>query len=129
MGQAGMLAAILLVPGCSDEPDGVSADPMEPLRRSTFRALAARDFLASCPAATSRLESQSQLRRLDQLKQLALAKRAGQAIWLGENDWAGVARYSDRERCEAGEEPYREALVAFSSALDVLAGRIAAYRE
>src|SRR5687768_11873296 len=108
MGQAGMLAAILLAPGCGDEPDTVSADAMEPLRRATFRTLAARDFLASCPGGSTRADSLAQLRGLEELKQLALAKRAGQAIWLGENDWAGVARYSEREGCVVGEEPYRE---------------------
>jgi hypothetical protein len=129
VGQAGMLAAILFAPGCGEEPEASSSDPMEPLRRATFRTLAARDFLSSCPGGPSRAESLAQFRRHEELKQLALAKRASQAIWLGENDWAGVARYSQREGCEAGEEPYREALVGFASALDALAGRIAAYRE
>ncbi len=129
MGQAGMLAAILLSPGCGEEVEKSSSDRMEPLRRATFRTLAARDFLASCPGGSIRPETLPQIRRLEELKQLAAVKKAGQAIWLGENDWAGVARYSEREGCEAGEEPYREALVAFSSALDVMAGRIAAYRE
>ena len=129
MGQAGMLAAILLAPGCGEEEEGRSAGPLEPLRRATFRSLAARDFLASCPAGAERSETLPQLRRLEELKQLAIRKQAGQAIWLGENDWAGVARYSNREPCEAGEESYREALAAFSGTLDALAGRIVEYRE
>lgn len=124
-----MLAAILFAPGCGEKPEAPSSNPMEPLRRATFRALAARDFLSSCPGGPTRAESLVQFGRHEQLKQLALAKQAGQAIWLGENDWAGVARYSRREACQAGEEEYREALVGLTSALDVLAGRIAAYRE
>ncbi|HET9428966.1 MAG TPA: hypothetical protein VFO69_11460 [Allosphingosinicella sp.] len=129
MGQAGMLAAILLAPGCGAEKQGTTPTPMEPLRRATFRSLAARDFLASCPGGAARAQTVSQVRRLEELKQLAVRKEAGRAIWLGENDWAGVARYSDREPCETGEESYREALAAFSATLDDLAGRIADYRE
>ena len=126
---AGMLAAILLAPGCSEEKEAASASAMEPLRRATFRTLAARDFLASCPGGGARAETLPQVRRFEELKQLANRKQAGRAIWLGENDWAGVARYSDREPCEPGEEAYREALAAFSGSLDELAGRIAEYRE
>lgn len=129
VGQAGMLAAILLVPGCGEERKAASASPMEPLRRATFRTLAARDFLASCPSGAARAETLPQMRRFEELKQLAVRKTAGRAIWLGENDWAGVARYSDREPCQPGEEPYRQALAEFSGTLDDLAGRIADYRE
>ena len=129
IGPAGMLVAILLAPGCGEEKEASSASPMEPLRRATFRTLAARDFLASCPAGAARAETLPQIRRLEELKQLAIRKQAGRAIWLGENDWAGVARYSDREPCEPGEEAYREALAAFSGTLGELAGRIAEYRE
>lgn len=129
IGPAGMLAAILLAPGCGEDKEAASANPMEPLRRATFRTLAARDFLASCPGGAARAETLPQARRFEELKQLAIRKKAGRAIWLGENDWAGVARYSDREPCEPGEEPYREALAAFSGALGQLAGRIAEYRE
>ena len=129
IGPAGMLVAILLAPSCSEDKESGSADPMEPLRRATFRTLAARDFLASCPGGPARAETLPQVRRLEELKQLAIRKNAGRAIWLGENDWAGVARYSNREPCEPGEEPYREALAAFSGTLDSLAGRIAEYRE
>ncbi len=129
IGPAGMLVAILLAPGCGEEKEASSAAPMEPLRRATFRTLAARDFLATCPGGTARAATLPQIRRLEELKQLAIRKQAGRAIWLGENDWAGVARYSDREPCEPGEEAYREALAAFSGTLGELAGRIAEYRE
>jgi len=127
--QAGMLAAIFLVPSCGSDPRPGPPNPMEPLRRATFRTLAARDFLASCPAGPERHEVELQVRRFEELKQLALRKRAGRAIWLGENDWAGVARYSDREPCAAGEEEFGQALAAFSGSLDSLAGQIAAFRN
>jgi hypothetical protein len=128
-GQAGMMAAILFAPSCGREPDSAPASPMEPLRRASFRALAARDFIASCPGWTTRPQSLSQIRRFDELKQLAARKQADRPVWLGENDWRGVARYSDREPCQAGEAAYGEALAAFEGALDDLAVKIAAYRD
>lgn len=126
-GPAGVLAALLLVPACGDDPDPKARDSVEPLRRATFRALAARDFLKTCPAGRNGSEYRQQTERFEELKQLAQAKRAGHALWLGGNDWAGVARYSDREPCEDGDEAFRQALAAFSATLDTLAGRIAAY--
>ena len=126
---AGMLsAAALLSPGCGGEkaPDGEAA---EPVRRATFRSLAARDFLLTCPGAARRAETARQSERLEQLKQLAIRKDAGRAIWLGEADWAGVSRYRDREPCPPGEEAYGEALAAYSGTLDTLAGRIADYPQ
>src|SRR5690349_16154530 len=114
IGQAGMLAAILFVPGCGPDLPPKATNPMEPLRRATFRTLAARDFFISCTGSDVRPDTISQTRRFEILKQLAVRKRAGQAVWLGENDWAGVSRYSEREPCEPGEEPYREALAAYS---------------
>ena len=129
--QAGVIsAAMLLVPACGDDADGAKTENgYEPVRRATFRSLAARDFLVNCPGGAARAETGYQVRRLEELKQLAIRKNAGRAIWLGENDWAGVARYSDREPCEGGEEAYRQALAAFSGTLDALAERIADYRE
>jgi len=125
---AGMLsAAVLLAPGCGGgSPSGPGAAD-EPLRRASFRSLAARDFLVTCPGGASRPETIRQIGRLGELKQLAARKQAGHAVWLGENDWAAVARYSDREPCEAGEEAYGQALAAFSGTLDALAARIAEY--
>ena len=125
---AGMLsAAVLLSPGCGEAPPA-DQQKEEPVRRASFRSLAARDFLASCPGAAGRAEAARQAARLEELKQLAIGKRAGQAVWLGENDWAAVARYREREPCEPGEEAYGQALAAFSATLDELAGRIAEYR-
>ncbi len=126
-GAAGMLsAAVLLAPGCGAPTRDESQS--DPLRRASFRSLAARDFLAACPGAVGRPETRRQADRLEELKQLAVRKGAGQAIWLGENDWAAVARYRDREPCEPGEEAYGQALAAFSATLDELAGRIADHR-
>lgn len=125
---AGMVsAAVLMMPGCGAEPDaGGSGDP---LRRASFRSLAAREFLATCPGAAGRPETMREAARLEELKQLAVRKGAGRAIGLGENDWAAVARYSDREPCQAGGEAYLDALAAFSGTLDDLARRIAEYRQ
>lgn len=121
---AGMLgAAALLAPACGGAP----ADPAagDPVRRASFRSLAARDFLAGCPGAANRPETLHEAARLAELQQLAVRKGAGQAIALGGNDWAAVARYQDGEPCLPGEQAYNEALAAFSAALDELAGRIA----
>lgn len=119
-------AAVLFSPGCGPEPERQSA---EPVRRASFRSLAARDFLLSCPGGAARPETARQSARLEELKQLAVRKGAGRAVALGQNDWAGVARYDDRERCTAGEEAYGEALSAFAGTLDELARRIADYRQ
>lgn len=119
-------AAVLLSPGCGPEPDRQSG---EPVRRASFRSLAARDFLMSCPASAARAETARQSARLEELRQLAVRKGAGRAVALGENDWAGVARYDRRERCAGGEEAYGEALAAFAATLDELAGQIADYRQ
>jgi len=128
---AGMVsAAMLLAPGCGRE-DERKARPSneEPVRRAAFRSMIARDLLASCPGGGPRSASLRQAERHAELKQLALRKGAGHAIWLGENDHAGLGRHGERERCAAGEEPYREALAQYGGALDALAGRIAEYRE
>ena len=125
---AGMLsAAVLLAPGCGSPavPDQAKA---EPVRRASFRSLVARDFLISCPGGAGRAETASQSARLEELKQLAIRKGAGRAIGLGENDWAAVSRYDEREPCLAGEESYGEALAAFGGTLDELAARIAEYQ-
>jgi hypothetical protein len=123
-----MSAAVLMMPACGgNDPDPeASADPV---RRASFRSLAARDFLATCPGATARTETTRQTERLEELKQLAVRKGAGRAIALGENDWAAVARYSEREPCEPGTEPYLDALAAFGGTLDVLARRIEDYPQ
>ena len=125
---AGMLsAAVLLAPGCG-APSTADQNKAEPVRRASFRSLAARDFLTSCPGGAQRPETLFHANRFEELKQLAVRKGAGRAIGLGENDWAGLTRYDDREPCEAGEQAYNEALAAFSGTLDELAARIAEYR-
>jgi hypothetical protein len=126
--RAGVLsAAVCLSPGCgSDGP--AAGDSDEPLRRAAFRSLAARDFLLTCPAAAGRRDVAYHSGRYDELKRLAVGKGAGRAIWLGENDWAGVSRFDEREPCEPGVESYRQAVAAYSGALDAMVGRIAEYR-
>jgi hypothetical protein len=119
--------AMLLGPGCG-ERGTPQASKDEPVRRASFRSLAARDFLASCPGAAGSAELAYQAQRHEELKQLAARNGAGRALALGENEWAGVARYSERERCAAGEEAHRQALAAFGGTLDTLAARIAEYR-
>lgn len=121
-------AAVLLAPGCDAPGQPDAAHEGDPVRRASFRALAARDYLHSCPQGAVRPESERQHDRLAELKQLAAGKGAGRAIWLGENDWAGVARYSDRAPCGPGEPAYRQALAAFSATLDQLAAGIAGHR-
>lgn len=120
-------AAVLLAPGCgSDAPAPEDRD--EPVRRASFRSLAARDFLLTCPAGAGRLETAYHAGRLDELRQLAGRKGAGRAVALGENDWAAVSRYDEREPCVAGDAAYAQALAAYSATLDRLAGAIAEYR-
>ncbi|WP_129790848.1 hypothetical protein [Sphingosinicella sp. CPCC 101087] len=124
---AGMVsAAVLLAPGCGSSPES-STSRDEPVRRATFRSLAARDHLATCSGGSRRPETLYQVERLEELKQLAARKEAAQAVWLGENDWAGVARYARREPCKPSEAAYADALAEFSGSLDRLAGRIAEY--
>ena len=127
-GRAGMLsAAAVLAPGC-DGPAAVPASADEPVRRAAFRSLATRDFLLTCPAGAGRGETGYQAARYDALGRLAAGKGAGRAVALGENDWAGVARYSEREPCGPGEEAYRQALAAYAGALDRFAAAIAEHR-
>ena len=124
--KAGMRSAVVLLsPGCGGNPDGRAPEASEPIRRASFRSLAARDFLASCPGGATRAETERQAARFEELKAFARRKGAGHSVWLGENDWAAVAQRSDREPCEAGEPAYGEALAAFGGSLDELAARIA----
>jgi hypothetical protein len=120
------MAGVLLA--CDGAPDVKAASREEPVRRAAFRAMIARDFLASCPGGP-RPEGVRQAGRHGELKQLASRKGAGHAIWLGENDYGAFGPHSDREPCMAGEEPYREALAQYEGTLDGLAGRVAEYRE
>ena len=121
-------AAVLLSPGCEQAPRPRQDNPDEPVRRASFRSLAARDFLLSCPSGATRAETANEMARLAELRGLAVRKGAGRAVGLGENDWAGVSRHAPRETCEPGEEAYGEALAAFGGTLDALARRIADYK-
>jgi hypothetical protein len=112
---------------CGGAPDK-AASRDEPVRRAAFRAMIAGDLLASCPGG-ARPEGLREAGRYAELAQLASRKGAGHAIALGENDYRAFAPHSDRETCEAGEEPYREALVQYGAALDAFAGRVADYGE
>jgi len=118
-------AVVLLAPGCGPSTSPRQPDREEPVRRASFRSVAARDFLATCPGAAARPETAYQLARHEELRQLAARNGAGRAIGLGENEWAGLGRYARRRPCAAGEAPYRQALSDFSGALDALAARIA----
>ena len=120
-------AAMLLGPGCGVSPNRENASRDEPLRRAGFRAIAARDYLATCPGATAGSEMAYQVRRHDELKQLAARTGAAEPVALGENEWFGVSRAATPERCEAGDEAYRGALARYAGALDTLAARIADY--
>ena len=125
---AGMLsAAVLLSPGCGrSEEKNVAGEAAEPLRWATFRALAARDFLTTCPAAAGRPEPIRAAERFDELRRFAARKGAAHALWLAENDYGGVARHGGREPCASGSEAFGQALAALNTALDELGGRIAA---
>ena len=123
---AGMASAVmLLAPGCGTGDPETSDSAGAPLRRASFRAVVARDFLMSCAAGARRAETAAAAARYDELKQLGYRKEAGHALWLGENDWAAIRRHDERPPCGAGEAPYRAALAAFDARLDALAGRIA----
>ena len=118
-------AVVLLTPGCGPSTSPRQPDREEPVRRASFRSVAARDYLATCPGAAARAETIYQVARHEELRQLAARNGAGRAIALGENEWAGLGRYARRRPCTVGEAPYRQALSEFSGALDTLATRIA----
>ena len=120
-------AAMLLGPSCGSSSNRDAPNRDEPLRRAGFRSLVARDYFASCPGAAASAEMAYQTARHEELKQLAARSDAGRVVALGENEWAGISRVADRERCPDGDQAYREALARFSGALDTLAARIADY--
>ena len=125
---AGMLSAVaLLSSGCGRGQDArARSDAAEPVRWATYRALAARDFLASCPGAADRVELASAAERFDELRRFAIRKGAGRSLWLAQTDYAGVARHGGREPCVSGDAAFGQALAALNGALDELGGRIAA---
>ena len=121
-----LIATATLI-GCDREAKA-PASAGEPVRRAAFRAMIARDFLASCPGGAMRAATLRQAERHGELKVLGTAKRASHALWLGENDHAGLARHGTRAPCAAGEAAYRAALADYGATLDALAARIAEYR-
>jgi hypothetical protein len=126
---AGMLsAALLLSPGCGRNDEAKAPGREEPVRRAVFRSLIARDFLASCPAGAARPETLREAGRFEELRRLALQKGAGHAVWLGQNDYAGLSGHADAERCEPGEEAYGAALARYGGTLDAMAASAAAFR-
>lgn len=118
---------ILLCAACGSAP--ANNPNSQPLRQAAFRAASARALLLTCPGASGRAEIAAETRRFDELAQLAARKGADYPIWAGGNDFGAIARQGGRARCPGGEAAYREALAAYSGALDVLARRIAEYRR
>jgi hypothetical protein len=119
-------AAILLAPGCHDGGSGKAA-PADPVRRASFRSLAARDFLAGCPGSAGRAETRRELERMGELNRFAFEKGAERSLQLAANDWAGLAPRDRRPPCASGEAAYRAALADFSRSLDQLAAGIGGY--
>jgi hypothetical protein len=116
-------AAILLAPGCGGGTANKSA-ASDPVRRASFRSLAARDFLLGCPGAPQRAETRQQLDRLSELNRFAFEKGAMPSLQLAANDWAGLSRLDTRRPCAPGEPAYRAALSDFATRLDELAASI-----
>jgi hypothetical protein len=121
------MAAILWAPGCGSAlPKAATVDPV---RRASFRSLAARDFLFTCAGGPGRADTRRQVERMGELYRFAYGKGAGQSLWLAQNEWAGLAAHDDRAPCAPGEESYRAALAAFSARLDELAASIREVRQ
>ena len=120
-------AAILFAPGCGGE-NGKSGAASDPVRRASFRSLAAKEFLLGCPGGRERPETERQLERLAELNRFADEKGAMQSLQLAANDWAGVGRHDPRPPCAPGEAAYRAALADFSGRLDELAAGIGSHR-
>jgi len=122
-----MSAAILFAPGCGGGGDRPAA--ADPLRRASYRSLAARDFLLGCPGAPARAETRAEVARLAELNRFAIEKGATVSLQLAANEWAGIAPHDTRAPCAAGEAAYRAALADFSRSLDSLAAGIGEYRR
>ncbi|HEV2816977.1 MAG TPA: hypothetical protein VGW40_07135 [Allosphingosinicella sp.] len=121
------IAAILVAPGCGGGQDRPA--PADPLRRASYRSLAARDFLLGCPGAPARAETRREIERLAELNRFALEKGAQASLQLAANEWAGIAPHDTRARCAPGEAAYGAALADFSRSLDDLAVGIREYRR
>ncbi len=123
-----LMASIGLISGCEGGGKATAGSRDEPVRRAAYLSAIAREFLVSCPGSELRNEARRQAARHDELKQLAAGKRAANAIWRGENEYAALAQVGERRMCRPGEAAYRAALAEYSASLDVLAGRIAEFR-
>jgi hypothetical protein len=113
--------------GCGRDADN-RAGTADPVRRASFRSLAARDFLATCPGSAARAETRRELERLAELNRFAFEKGALASLQLAANDWAGLAARDRRAPCAPGEAAYRAALAEFATSLDGLAAGIREYR-
>jgi len=120
------LAAVFAASGCGG---GEKPTPADPLRRASYRSLAARDFLLGCPGAPARAETRQEIARLGELNRFALEKGARASLQLAANEWAAIAPHDTRARCRAGEAAYGAALADFSRSLDDLAAGIREYRR
>jgi hypothetical protein len=126
---AGVVSAVIVVgPGCGGGADNKAA-ASDPVRRASFRAVAARDFLLTCPAGPARLETRRQLERMDELNRFAFEKGAMLSLQLAANDWAGLSRHDTRGPCAPGEPAYQAALTDFSARLDQFAAGIGQIRQ
>jgi len=119
-------ATMVAISGCGSEK---MAPPADPLRRASYRSLAARDFLLGCPGAPARAETRAEVARLAELNRFAIEKGATASLQLAANEWAGIAPHDTRARCAPGEAAYRAALADFSRSLDELAAGIGEYRR
>lgn len=121
-----LLATAAAASGCGGGDK--AAAPADPVRRASFRSLAARDFLATCPGSATRAETRRELERLAELNRFAFEKGALTSLQLAANDWAGLAPRDQRSPCAPGEAAYRAALADFAGSLDGLAAGIREYR-
>lgn len=125
MKRAIALATMVAASGCGGEKAAAAGDPV---RRASYRSLAARDFLATCPGSAGRLETRRELERLAELNRFAFEKGALASLQLAANDWAGLAPRDRRPPCPPGEAAYGAALADFAGSLDRLAAGIREYR-
>ena len=120
---------MLLAPGCGRRTDAQSPSRDEPVRRASFRSLAARDFLSSCPAVAARREVayQAAAARGAEAARRAQRRRPG-GLRSARTIGRACRAMRDREACAArrgGLSPGARRLL--HGALDTLAGRIAEY--
>jgi hypothetical protein len=123
-----VLLATMVAAGCGSG-QGNKAAPSDPVRRASFRSLAARDFLFTCAGGRERAETREQLQRMGELQRFAYEKGAVHSLWLAQNEWAGLAAHDVRPPCAPGEGAYRAALGDFSAQLDELAAGIREVRQ